>query len=284
MWNNSPFIRGITTLIIFLFLMSGSFFFIAKDSLFQQIKISSAVMYIKGGVSGFISDARYFVGLKEANYILLEENLRLKNSIEELRAKQHFADTLFGDTITIQKHNRDFASKFSYVSAKIISNSTNKLQNYIILDKGRVHGIKKDMGVISPRGVVGIVSSVSDNFSYVISFLNTTQSVSAKLAPSQSFGPLVWEGRRTNYATLTEIPYHIKFMVGDTVYTSGFSTMFPPDIPLGTARKSSLIKGAHHRIQVRLFQDFNTLHYVNIVINNNEKELNQIIKENEVKF
>ncbi|MFA6769762.1 MAG: rod shape-determining protein MreC, partial [Bacteroidales bacterium] len=255
------------------------FFFIAKDSLFQQIKISGAVMYLKGGVSELISDTRYFVGLKETNYILLEENLKLKNNLEKLRAKQYLTDTL-----PAEKHHKEFAPKFSYLSAKIISNSTNKLQNYLILDKGRAHGVTKDMGVISPLGIVGIVSSVSDNFSYVISFLNTTQSVSAKLAPSQSFGPLVWEGRRTNYATLTEIPYHVKFMVGDTVYTSGFSTMFPPDIPLGTARKSSLIKGAHHKIQVRLFQDFNTLHYVNIVINNNKRELEQIIKENEVQF
>ncbi len=279
MWNKSPLIRGLATLILFLVLEGVSIFFIAQDSLFQQVKISGAMMHVKGGISGFMSDIRYFIGLKEVNYILLKENLELKTKLEQLNAKLQLNDT----SLTYST-NKELETKFSYIPAKIISNSTNKLQNFIILDKGRIHGVKKDMGVISPRGVVGIVSSVSDNFSYVISFLNTTQSVSAKIAPSQSFGPMVWEGRRTNYATLTEIPYHIKFMVGDTIYTSGFSTMFPPDIPLGTARKSSLIKGAHHRIQVKLFQDFNTLRYVNIVINNNEKELGQIINENEVQF
>lgn len=279
MWNKSPFIRGLTTVLLFLALEGASFFFIAKDSLFQQAKISGASMYVKGGVAGFISDVRYFVGLKKTNYILLEENIILKNRLEELSSR-----LLQNDSLDIYTHSKDLEPKFSYIPAKIISNSTNKLQNFIIIDKGKNHGIKKDMGVISSQGVVGIVSAVSDKFSYVISFLNTTQSVSAKIAPSQSFGPMVWEGRRTNYAILTEIPYHIKFMVGDTIYTSGFSTMFPPDIPLGTARGSSLIKGTHHRIRVKLFQDFNTLRYVNVVLNNNEAELDQIIKENEVQF
>lgn len=279
MWNKSPFIRGLTTVLLFLTLEGASFFFIAKDSLFQQAKISGALMYVKGGIAGFISDVRYFVGLKKTNYILLEENIILKNRLEELSSR-----LLQNDSLDIYTHSKDLEPKFSYIPAKIISNSTNKLQNFIIIDKGKNHGIKKDMGVISSQGVVGIVSAVSDKFSYVISFLNTTQSVSAKIAPSQSFGPMVWEGRRTNYAILTEIPYHIKFMVGDTIYTSGFSTTFPPDIPLGTARGSSLIKGTHHRIRVKLFQDFNTLRYVNVVINNNEAELNQIIKENEVQF
>ncbi len=279
MWKKSPFIRGLTTVLLFLALEGASFFFIAKDSLFQQAKISGALMYVKGGIAGFISDVRYFVGLKKSNYILLEENIILKNRLEELSSR-----LLQNDSLDIYTHSKDLEPKFSYIPAKIISNSTNKLQNFIIIDKGKNHGIKKDMGVISSQGVVGIVSAVSDKFSYVISFLNTTQSVSAKIAPSQSFGPMVWEGRRTNYAILTEIPYHIKFMVGDTIYTSGFSTTFPPDIPLGTARGSSLIKGTHHRIRVKLFQDFNTLRYVNVVINNNEAELNQIIKENEVQF
>lgn len=279
MWNKSPFIRGLTTVLLFLALEGASFFFIAKDSLFQQAKISGASMYVKGGVAGLISDVRYFVGLKKTNYILLEENIILKNRLEELSSR-----LLQNDSLDIYTHSKDLEPKFSYIPAKIISNSTNKLQNFIIIDKGKNHGIKKDMGVISSQGVVGIVSAVSDKFSYVISFLNTTQSVSAKIAPSQSFGPMVWEGRRTNYAILTEIPYHIKFMVGDTIYTSGFSTMFPPDIPLGTARGSSLIKGTHHRIRVKLFQDFNTLRYVNVVLNNNEAELDQIIKENEVQF
>jgi len=277
MWNKSPFIRGLATGLLFLLLEGVSFFFIAKDSLFQQAKISGVIMYVKSEISSFVSNIHYFVGLQEVNDILLQENVELKNRIEELNAKLQQNDTL----ITYKSSN-DSNPKFSYIPAQIISNSTNKLQNYIILDKGTLHGIKKDMGVISSRGVVGIVSAVSDNFSYVISFLNTTQSVSAKIATSQSFGPLIWEGRRTDYATLTEIPYHIKFMVGDTIYTSGFSTMFPPDIPLGTARKSSLIKGAYHKIKVKLFQDFNTLRYVNVVINNNEKELDQIIQENEV--
>lgn len=274
MWNKSPVIRGLATLLLFFALEGVSLFFIARDSLFQKVKITGLFMQVKGSISGFTSDIRYFTGLRKVNEVLQEENILLKNQVEALSASLRERDSMQVVPAT------DANPEYHYIPARIISNSTNKLQNFIILDKGNKHGVEKDMGVVSPRGVVGVVSEVTENYSYVISFLNTTQSVSAKISPSGAFGPLLWEGKRTDYATLTEIPHHIKFMVGDTVYTSGYSTIFPANIPIGTARKSTLKSGTHHRIQVKLFQDFSTLHFVKIVAHYNRKELESILPEN----
>jgi rod shape-determining protein MreC len=274
MWNKSPVIRGLATLLLFFALEGVSLFFIARDSLFQKVKITGLFMQVKGSISGFTSDIRYFTGLRKVNEVLQEENILLKNQVEALSASLRERDSMQVVPAT------DANPEYHYIPARIISNSTNKLQNFIILDKGKKHGVEKDMGVVSPRGVVGVVSEVTENYSYVISFLNTTQSVSAKISPSGAFGPLLWEGKRTDYATLTEIPHHIKFMVGDTVYTSGYSTIFPANIPIGTARKSTLKSGTHHRIQVKLFQDFSTLHFVKIVAHYNRKELESILPEN----
>ena len=275
MWGRSPILRGLATIILFLALEVVSILFIANDSVFQRVKISGAAMYLKSGVSSVTSDIRYYFWLKEHNEVLLRENQRLKEQLAIYRTKGEMADTLEGFLPT--------TPDFTYIPAKIISNSTNKLNNFIIINRGRKHGVQKDMGVISPEGVVGVVSSVSDNYSYIISFLNINQSVSARIEPSGAFGPLVWEGRSSDYATLTEVPYHIRVSVGDTVFTSGFSTLYPPNVPLGTIRRSTIIMGSHHNFQVRLFQNFNSLRYVSVVVNNKKNELNQFLKENEAK-
>jgi rod shape-determining protein MreC len=166
---------------------------------------------------------------------------------------------------------------FSYIPARVIGNSTNKSHNYIIINKGRKAGVKEDMGVISANGVVGVVNAVSDNYAHIISLLNIKQSVSARISPSRAFGPLIWNGVSTTHAVLTEIPQHIKFRMGDSVVTSGFSAIFPPDIPLGKIVGSKIVLGTHHEIRVKLFQDFKTLKFVNVVVNNNHSEMDSLI-------
>ncbi len=272
MWNKSPIIAKLLRLGLFFALFVASVILITKDSLFQQIKISGYLMYVKSGIADLSSDIKYYFNLKSVNDILLNENLMLRNKLEKSVKLTEALDTIVSYETT--------DPGFSYIPAKIISNSTNKLQNFIILDKGSSHGVEPDMGVISSEGVVGVVSSVSANYSYVISFLNTSQSVSAKISPANSFGPLIWEGRDITEATLTEIPHHIEYNPGDSIFTSGFSTMFPPGIPIGTAMESSYIRGAHHIIKVKLFQDFSTLFFVNIVVNHNKHEIDKIIGKN----
>ncbi|MDP3437160.1 MAG: rod shape-determining protein MreC [Bacteroidales bacterium] len=268
MWGKSPLIKFLTTLLLFLTLEVISLSFISNESVFQQAKISGLVIKLNSLTYGFTSGVKYYFGLQNVNDMLVEENLRLLKENEALKTRIPPQESLSAQP--------SISAEYSYIPARIISNSTNKMHNYIILNKGRTHGVKKDMGVISSVGVVGVVSAVSERYSYVISFLNINQSVSAKISTSGAFGPMIWEGRRSDYALLKEIPFHIDFMVGDTVVTSGFSTLFPPNVPLGTVRRSSVTKGSYHDIQVKLFQNFNSLHYVNIVVNNNKDELDFI--------
>ena len=67
-----------------------------------------------------------------------------------------------------------------------------------------------------------------------------------------------------------------KFQPGDTVFTSGYSSIFPPDIPLGTIGKSKIVNGATYEIDVELFEDFGALRYVVVVENLGKDEMKEL--------
>jgi rod shape-determining protein MreC len=63
-------------------------------------------------------------------------------------------------------------------------------------------------------------------------------------------------------------------MPGDTVYTSGYSMIFPADIPLGTVESSRIVNGSTYEIKILMFEDFAALKYVTVVQNLHKDEIN----------
>ena len=117
------------------------------------------------------------------------------------------------------------------------------------------------------------MDAVDKHYSYAISFMNPEISISARLGSEGAVGPLTWDGVSTRGAVLKEIPLQYKFQKGDTVFTSGFSAIFPPDIPIGTTGDAKIVNGATNEIKVNLFQDFSTLKYVVVVENIGREEI-----------
>ncbi|NCB19651.1 MAG: hypothetical protein EOM61_08535, partial [Bacteroidia bacterium] len=115
MWSKSPVIRGLATLLLFFALEGVSLFFIARDSLFQKVKITGLFMQVKGSISGFTSDIRYFAGLRKVNEILQEENILLKNQVEALSASLRERDSMQVVPAT------DVNPEYHYIPARIIS-------------------------------------------------------------------------------------------------------------------------------------------------------------------
>ena len=114
---------------------------------------------------------------------------------------------------------------------------------------------------------MGIVDAVSAHHCYALSFQNSDISISGRFGEDGATGLLVWDGKSSHGAILQEVPLQYKYAVGDTVYTSGHSLMFPPDIPLGVAGDARVINGATNEIRVDLFQDFTAIRYVTVVHN-----------------
>lgn len=266
-------VRNILTVAVFIILEIASVLMLSRNNQIQRLwiaRISHGFMARTWGASQSVSN--YF-SLKRQNDELALENDRLQKLVRGYELAAREADPASKPVLA--------DNGFNYIPATIIKSSTNTQHNYLIIDKGSEDGVTRNSGIITDKGVIGIVDAVSSHYSYAISFLNTELFISARLGNSGAVGPLAWDGTGSDRAILKEIPLQFKFVPGDTVYTSGYSTIFPPDIPIGVAGESKIINGATNEIKVDLFQNHKALKYVTIVSNTRAAEIEAIEKQEE---
>lgn len=266
-------VRNILTVAVFIILEIASVLMLSRNNQIQKLwiaRISHGFMARTWGASQSVSN--YF-SLKRQNDELALENDRLQKLVRGYELAAREADPASKPVLA--------DNGFNYIPATIIKSSTNTQHNYLIIDKGSEDGVTRNSGIITDKGVIGIVDAVSSHYSYAISFLNTELFISARLGNSGAVGPLAWDGTGSDRAILKEIPLQFKFAPGDTVYTSGYSTIFPPDIPIGVAGESKIINGATNEIKVDLFQNHKALKYVTIVSNTRAAEIEAIEKQEE---
>ena len=106
--------------------------------------------------------------------------------------------------------------------------------------------------------------------------MNDRINVSARIGREGVVAPLRWDGRRTDHATIRDIPMHLDIPVGDTVWTSGISKVYPPDIPLGITEGARVEDGAVRVVDVHLFVDFASLRYVILADNPDRETIEQM--------
>lgn len=218
------------------------------------------------GITNSVTD--YF-GLAEANKLLSEENVKLRNEISLLEAKVVLNDSILD--------NHNLSVDINYMSAKVVYNSVYDLQNYIIIDKGSEDGVEEDMGVFAPQGVVGVVQRVSKNYSTVLPIINLDQVISAKIKRNGQLGAVVWNAKSPQKAKLKEIPNHVNVVAGDSVVTSGFSAIFPEGVLIGVVDKAKHLDNTMFcDIDVQLAVDFQSLSYVTVAAYVNKKELSNL--------
>ena len=169
---------------------------------------------------------------------------------------------------------------FKMIPAKVVNNSINKRDNLITINKGEADGVRKNMGVISGTGVVGVVFITGEHYSVVIPALSSHSSISCKIDKKGYFGYLKWEGGPCNMAYVDDVPRHAHFKLYDRVVTSGFSSIFPPGIPVGKIlHVLNSSDGISYRLQVQLYTDFSRLRDVCVVDNSGVHEQLELLRE-----
>ncbi len=232
---------------------------------YQNASFLNSTNHITGSIlESYNNVSDYFV-LKQANQLLIEENIELRKQLE---ASFRIVDT----NSFIQKD-----SLFGYIGAKVIRNTINRQKNYLFINKGSKHGVRTDMGVITSEGVVGTVVEVSENYSRIMSVLHNQNKINARIKKNRHLGNMEWNGSNYQIGTLTDIPNHVQLFTGDTIVTSGNSLLFPEGIAIGTVQNyQSSNKDKFSNASVKYSVDFNKVFYVYIIVNLMKEELNSL--------
>lgn len=218
----------------------------------------TAANAVSGQVLEWNSEVEKFLYQSKLNEQLTKRNVQL-----ELQNRQLIA-MLNKREAPIPK---DVAG-YKVISAKVVSNSLGKRDNFIVIDKGSADGVRRDMGVTSGTGIVGTVYLTSAHHSLVIPVLNSRSNISVAIQKRGYFGYLQWSGGDSRTADVNDVPRHAHFRLYDKVVTSGYSSIFPPGLMVGKVlHVYNSDDGMSYRLKVQLSTDFGRLRDVCVIDN-----------------
>lgn len=216
-----------------------------------------------------------YLSLAEKNKALLTENAKLRSKMGIKIKSNPLKDSSFSRVIKNDSVKETIY--YNYIPARVLDNSFDKKNNFITLNIGRNKGVKKNMIVVGPKGIVGKITHVSNKYSLAASILSNEFSVSS-VTPEGTTSTVKWGGiKDPYYAVLSGIPQSEKLKKGDTVLTSSYSR-FPPNIMIGKVvkkRKGGANSGNNYII--KLGTNFKKLDFVYVVVDdiNLEREVLQ---------
>jgi len=257
-------------LFLFLFLELIAFTLIIQQHSYQSTKFINSSNSIVGSFYEKTNSIDEFFNLKNINQELVKENSILKNKLA-LKVENEQTKSIID---TLKYHQT-----YQYIVAKVINNNYIQRNNYITLNKGSKDGITKDMGVITEKGLIGIVKNVSKNYATVLSVLSKFSYINARLSHNFHYGTLVWNGKNYRTVNLKDLPRQAIIKVGDTIISGGKSTTFPEGIPIGTIKDIVVKNKIYQKITINLFQDFSNLGYVYVVKNLDKHEIKKLLNK-----
>ena len=239
----------------------------------------SSANYISGMTYEADSKISAFMNQGAVNKELTERNLFLEREVAILRA-QLTDERIKHDSTYVDRGVDDILSQFRLIPAKVVGNSVDKTDNFITIDKGLYDGVHADMGVACGNGVVGVVYMASGHYAVVIPVLSSKSNISCAIQNRGYFGYLHWKGGPIDVAYVDDIPRHAQFEMGDTIVTSGYSSMFPPGIMVGkVVKESDSEDGLSYRLEVKLSTDFGRLRDVCVIDDSAVRERLNLLRQ-----
>ncbi|MBT8324672.1 MAG: rod shape-determining protein MreC [Winogradskyella sp.] len=257
------------TFLLFLVLFSLSLILTIQSHSYHRSKFINSANSITGGIYGSINSFSQYFRLRDDNHRLLDENRLLRDKLYNRSTR--------GDSVVVDSFNTDGTYKF--ITASVYKNSYSATNNYLTINKGESDGIQEDFGVLTSKGIVGIIDNTSDSYARVMSILNSKSRINAQLKNSNHIGSLIWDGKSPHKVQLVDVSKFAPVNVGDTIITGGQSSIFPKGILIGEiASYESDVSGDTYNIEIDLFNDMTDLGYVYIVKNRDKEEIELLDK------
>ncbi len=255
--------------LLFFVLELIALFFTIQYHAYQKSKFINSANSLSGGLYNNIASFRSYLYLRDENTMLSDENSKLRNII----LKKSVAKTIYKDSTDLI-----FKQRFKYTSTKIINNDFHKRNNFLTLEKGENDSIDVDMAIVNHKGIIGITTNVSNNYTAAISVLNTNFKVNARLKNNEYFGTLSWNGKSHQIVQLEDIPRQAILKKGDTIVTGGRSSIFPEGILIGSIQSIDYQNNRYEKINVCLFNDVRNVSNVYIIKNLHRQEIKNLEK------
>ena len=228
----------------------------ARSNCYTQATLLARANAVTGGLAGAITDIDGYFSLAKENRELTERVAELEQRLAYYDRDVHGVDQI--DIAELQ---------YEYMAARVVSNSINRSNNFITLNKGMRDGVVSDMAVLSPSGeAVGYILDCSERYSVAVSVLNTSFRTGCKIKGDGYSGSIEWDGGSTYEVQMRELSKYARIEVGAEVVTTGVSHYFPSDMLIGWVESYSLDESkTYYNARVRLAADFTNLHQVVLV-------------------
>lgn len=276
MRNVFLFIRRNLNFLFFLIMQGFALYMLFHYNRFHEAVFLDAAGEVTGRINRQYNNVEYYFRLKKTNDVLVEENQRLRNLLKEDFLIPDTSSELAFDTIRVDSIEQ--YRRYQYYPAKVINNSVTGQNNYLTIGRGYAQGIRKDMAVVSPSGIVGTVVNVSKNMATVMSLLHRQSRVSVSLKKTGETGSIEWDGKDPLVITFKNIPKSVPVKIGDTVVTSRYST-FPAGQLVGTVSAVESETGSNfYKLKLRPLTNFFNIQFVYAVKNLQKEEQEELEK------
>lgn len=264
---------------LFLILEGIALLLIIRQNNHQRQILGDTILEFSAGIQERRNNALSYFYLREVNQSLMDENQELKDQMADLQQSLGELERTYAlDSIPDALLGKNPASSpYRYVVCRVLKSTSAKNYNYITLDKGRNAGITEDMGVLSPNGIAGRVIKVTDEYALVLSAINVSFKLSVQTLEKENVGVFEWQGGDPLYGTLNYIPTDLMIKEGDTIVTSGYSQIFPPNYFVGTVVEVGTQKpSGFYEVSLRLGTNFRKLDYLYVLINDQKAALDSL--------
>lgn len=238
----------------------------------QQIWLETMSVYT-GGVTEQVDGVSSYIGLRATVDSLQQRLADIKTATEGVYvAKAAEVDSVRDDSLR---------QRFVYLTAEVVNKSPYGPNNTTIINRGKMDGIEIGQGVVGDRGLLGVVNAVSNEHARVMSLLHRDTKLSAGLK-NNYFGTLRWDGKDPRKMTLYDLKSYVTVAAGDTIYTTGYSSIFPTGIALGTVAATEKLAGTGNwKITVDLLEDPLSMRYVFVIKDLFKEDIARLMNKDE---
>jgi len=277
------FIRKYANFLYFLLLQIFALSFLFRFNKYHEAAFMNVAGELTGGINLRYNTVESYFRLKKINEQLANENLRLNQMLKENFERTEGNEKLVMDTVLTDSMRT--IRKYEWMGAKVVGGTVNTQTNYLTIHRGANQGVRPNMGVVSPQGIVGTVVNVSDNYASVMTLLHRQYKVVVKLKNGGERGTIEWDGVSPQFVSLKDIPKSVKIQQGDTVVVSPTSSLFPGNLMVGTIAEIVEDKSSNfYSLKVKPSTNFFNIEYVYVIANTQFLEQKKVEDSTRKKF